>query len=246
MNVLVCNDDGILSEGIIALANFLKKENKVFVIAPDGNRSGFSHAMTFRRNITLKKTNAIDGCECYVTSGTPSDCVKLGVNFLKDIDLVCSGINEGANLGTDILYSGTVNAGIEANIHKIKAIAFSNVAQSGWNFKHNIEFIEKNFDKLLKMTSVDYVLNVNMPNLPLSEIKGVKIADTGFNEYDDGYVPSLSPDTYKLVGEPLPMRDNDLEKDVHFASLNYVTITPVVHKITDEVLINKLKKGEFI
>lgn len=246
MNVLVCNDDGILSEGIIALANFLKKGNKVFVIAPDGNRSGFSHAMTFRRDITLKRIDAIEGCECYVTSGTPSDCVKLGVNFLKDIDIVCSGINEGANLGTDIVYSGTVNAGVEANIHKIKAIAFSNVAPRGWNFGYNIEFIEKNFDKLLKIASESYVLNVNMPNIPLSKIKGIKIADTGFNEYDDGYISAGKPDTYKLVGEPLPLRDNELEKDVHFASLNYVTVTPVVHKITDESLINKLKKVEFI
>lgn len=246
MNVLVCNDDGILSEGIIALANFLKKRHNVFVIAPDGERSGFSHAMTFYRDITLIESSAIDCDKCYVTSGTPADCVKLGINFLEKIDLVCSGINKGSNLGTDIVYSGTVNAGVEANIHNIKAIAFSNVAQRDCNFNYNIDFLEEHLDKLINMASSDYVLNVNMPNVPLSEVKGIKIVAAGSNVYDDGYVASDAPNTYKLVGEQMPPKDKNIQNDVMFASLNYVTLTPVVHNFNDEKIIEKLTKGNFI
>ena len=127
MNILICNDDGIFSEGLVTLANILKKQHNITVFAPDGNRSGFSRSMSFHKDIVIKQIhNAIDGVECYSVSGTPADCVKFGVIASgKQFDLVVSGVNDGLNLGTDIIYSGTCAGAREGVIEGIPGVAIS-------------------------------------------------------------------------------------------------------------------------
>mgnify|MGYP004684230391 FL=1 len=112
MKILICNDDGINSEGIIALALMLyKKGHEITVVAPDGNRSSYSHHVNFYTDVTVRKVDFAEGIEAYALSGTPADCALYGLRGLdKEFDILCSGINVGSNLGTEVLYSGTVAA----------------------------------------------------------------------------------------------------------------------------------------
>ena len=245
MNILVCNDDGIFSEGILTLANILREKHQITVFAPTGNRSGFSRSMSFHKDVEIKKVDLIDGIECYSVSGTPSDSVRFALTkFGKKFDLVVSGINGGPNLGSDIYYSGTVNACFEANVENIPAIAFSNVALSHFKFDENAKIISKIFDKLLKVSSGSYTLNVNIPNLPENEVKGVKFCKAGVCKYSDGYIKT-GVDTYKLIGEPIPPTEKDFGTDVYYSSKNYVTVTPLCPNVNLDGVLNALKGEEF-
>ena len=244
MNILVCNDDGIFSEGLLALANILKKKgHNVIIFAPEGNRSGFSRSVSFFKEIPIKKVE-IEGFLAYSVNGTPADCCKLGLELFKDVDLVVSGINKGSNLGSDIFYSGTVNACFEASFKKVKSIAFSNVKFKDYKFDENAKFIDKYFEKLYEMSSPSFVLNVNIPNLTLNEIKGVKVCKTGHVRYNDTYVQP-SKDVYMLVGEPIPPESDDFDSDIYWSHNNYATVSPVSHYIFDSKFLNVLKDVNF-
>ena len=242
MRILVVNDDGILSEGILALANFLAKDNEVVVVAPDGNRSAFSHSLSIFKDIIVKKVEISDKFEAYSMSGTPADCVKFAMHKLNDkkFDLVCSGINKGHNLGSDTVYSGTISAGLEANFFGVPAIAFSNTAHKNCNFESNVDTLDRIFNKLLSMVSSEYTLNVNIPNE--REI-GVKIAPLGIQFYSDNYVET-GDGVYQLVGEPTDYVSSD-NCDVAYSRQGYVTITPIKYDRTDKTIIEKFKDVKF-
>ncbi len=241
MNVLVCNDDGIFSEGLITLAKLLRKKHDVTVFAPSGNRSGYSRSVSFHKNIEVLPCDFINGIDAYTVSGTPADCVKFALTaYDKKFDLIVSGINKGPNLGSDIFYSGTVNACFEANVENLPAIAFSNVGFSDYKFDESAIIIEKIFDKLLKITLKTHTVNVNIPNVNANEIKGVKFCRAGVCKYSDGYVKT-GENTYKLVGEPIPPSEADVGTDVYYSSKNYVTVTFVTHRVTDEAVLSEIK-----
>ena len=145
MRILVANDDGIESEGIKTLAKVLSKRHKVTIVAPDGNRSAFSHSLTISKNLIFKEVKVSDDFDAYTVSGTPADCVKFALHYFTDekFDMVCSGINMGNNLGSDIMYSGTVAAAVEANFLGLKSIAFSNTGRKDFDFSANAAVIEK-------------------------------------------------------------------------------------------------------
>lgn len=241
MDILICNDDGIFSEGILTLATILKDKHNVTVYAPTGNRSGFSRSMSFHKDVEIKKIDAINGVPCYSVSGTPSDCVKFAVTMHETkFDLVISGINSGPNLGSDIFYSGTVNACFEASVEGIPSIAFSNVALKDYKFDETCKIIDKIIDKLLLITSKDYVLNVNIPNVSLEEIQGVKLCSAGKCKYSDGYVKTAE-NVYKLIGEPIPPTEADFGTDVYYSAKNYVTVTPLCPNVTDYNALKDIK-----
>ena len=241
MNILVCNDDGIFSEGLKTLANILKNKHNVTVFAPSGNRSGYSRSVSFHKNIEVLSVNEIEGVKSFTVSGTPADCVKFALTTkFSDFDLVVAGINQGPNLGSDIYYSGTVNACFEANVENIPAIAFSNVGFRDYKFEENAKIIEEIFDKLVTLASGTYTLNVNLPNVNACDVNGVEFCRAGVCKYSDGYVKT-GDSTYKLIGEPIPPNENDLDTDVYYSAKNYVTVTPVTHRVTDEVVLKKLK-----
>ncbi len=240
MNVLITNDDGLTSEGLKVLADFLSKRHRVIVLAPDGNRSGCSHSLSFYKDLKFNKAFLSENYESYTLSGSPADCVKFAVHNFKDIkfDMVCTGINHGNNLGSDTNYSGTVSAGLEANFFGIPAIAFSNVGFFDLDFKSNLEFLENYFDKLFESACKDYALNVNMPN---GKAKGIKVVPLGINLYSDGYEKS-DEGFFRLVGEPLkPCGKN--ETDVLMSSKGYATVTPILYDRTDYASINKIKEN---
>ena len=179
MRILVTNDDGVFSEGIKVLAETLAEKHEVTVVAPDGNRSAFSHSLTISRSLTFRQADISDKFRSYDIDGTPADCVKFALHYFGEnaFDLVCSGINKGNNLGSDIQYSGTVAAAIEANFFGLKSIAFSNVARADFDFAANAAALREIFDDLYKKYSDEYVKNA------------------------DG--------TYKLEGEPTDFDDDE-------------------------------------
>ncbi len=243
MNILVCNDDGIYSEGLIALAKCLSRENNIIVIAPSGNMSGISHSLNFNQDIEVHEVFLDKAFKSYSVSGTPADCVKFAYYELKDfkIDLVCAGINKGSNLGTDVIYSGTVSAGLEANSLGLPAVAVSSVPFEGGDFDMCGIICLKIIDKFKEFFSSSYTLNVNVPGIKMNEIKGVKVAKLGVQVYSDQYIPT-GENSYRLIGEPLEHGFNDSDCDVEWVKAGYVSVTPIVFDKTDYRAIEKIGK----
>lgn len=246
MNILVCNDDGIDGEGLITLAlMLLKKGHKITIVAPNGNRSGYAHALTFHREFSVEKRDlsAVLGSpvEAYAIGGTPADCVKFAIAGLnKQFDLVCSGINAGSNLGSEILYSGTVACGLEAGELGVSSMAFSCTAHQNICWAEVQKSCSLAFDKLLPHISDNYTLNVNVPNLALEKTAGIKATKIGIQLYSDGYVQTR-PGYYLLGGSPLEHDRNEPDCDVEWSLKNYITITPVRRDKTDAEQLNRLK-----
>ena len=183
MNILITNDDGIRADGIIELSKELSKTHNVYVVAPDTQKSATGHAITIHNPIMLNDEYIDENICAYSISGTPADCVKIGIEALfKDIniDMVISGINNGPNLGTDVIYSGTVSAAIEGFIQNKPSIAFSlnefNVLKEKYKevSKYAAKIVNDIQDKLNLLD--DCILNVNIPN---KEVKGTKITRLG-------------------------------------------------------------------
>ena len=243
MRILVTNDDGIESEGLKALAEVLIKiGHEVTVVAPDGNRSAFSHSLSIHKNLCFKTHDFSDLCNAYTLSGTPADCVKFACHYFdkEPFDMVCSGINIGNNLGSDTCYSGTVSAGLEANFFGIKSIAFSNVSHEECDFEANKRAIAKYFDKLVSVASPAYVLNVNMPN---GKDDGIKAARLGKQLYSDEYQRNADG-TFVLTGFPVPF-DTDDDSDVVLSRNGYVTVTPIIYDRTAYEALKKIKELDF-
>ena len=182
MNILLVNDDGVYSSGILTLAKKLSVNHNVTVAAPQNQMSGTGHSMTLYGYVNFSKINILDGIDCYIVSGTPADCVKVAVNLIlpEKPDLIISGVNKGFNLGTDIVYSGTVNSALEGAVHGIKAIAVSQ--EYGLkDFEFSTNFIVKNLDEFYSFLPKDAqtILNINIPSDDLNVLKGVKFAKIG-------------------------------------------------------------------
>src|SRR3954465_1186455 len=177
MRILSSNDDGYLAPGIAALAGALAAIADIVVVAPDSNRSGASNSLSLDRPLSVQQ--AANGF--YFVNGTPTDCVHIALTGMLGFrpDLVVSGLNNGQNMGDDTLYSGTVAAATEGFLFGIPAIAFSQV-EHGWQHVDAAariarKFIERGFGMLQK----PYLLNVNIPNLPYEQIKGITATRLG-------------------------------------------------------------------
>ena len=243
MNVLVCNDDGINSEGIIALALMLsKKGHNVMVFAPDGNRSCFAHSITFFREVVIEKTQFVNDIPAFSLSGTPADCVKYAITHSKTkFDVVCSGINHGSNLGTAVHYSGTVSACFEANRLGVKAIAFSCPEYKKGDFDAVAEICVDIMERYYSSLDTTFTLNVNVPPIKIGEVvAGERITPLGERRYSDDY-EFVKENTFIVTGDPIPV-DNPEDCDVEWFYKNYVTITPVLLDRTAYSIIDRLKK----
>lgn len=249
MNILITNDDGINAQGIITLANTLAKENNIIVISPEWERSGSGHCTSLTTPLEYKEVDLIKGALCYSITGTPADCVKFGLTFLaKDkIDLVLSGINHGRNLGTDVLYSGTVGAAMEGLICGCCSAAISYAGSGGWNFEYAAMFIKNNIGNIMEYSSKKNVLNINFPPCDVSLIKGIKFTPLGREIYNDKYVIYENGNNkgYILKGYPRPTADNPPDCDITLNAQNYITVTPLTLDLTDYDKI-KNSKGNFI
>ena len=147
------------------------------VVAPESERSGSGHWTSLKSPIKVRQVKLIEGADCYALSGTPVDCVKFGISFImrEKVDLVLAGINHGRNLGTDVLYSGTVGAALEGLIMGYPAAAVSHGGSSDYDFDFAAEFIAKNAEKIRQMSGARCVININLPKGGCGQVMGVRL-----------------------------------------------------------------------
>lgn len=233
MRILVTNDDGVTSEGLLALKVALSQEHEVEVVAPDRNWSISGHNRTMDRPLRVNEVQLRDGSPAYSTDGTPSDCVALVALGLLGYrpDLVVSGINSGNNLGDDITYSGTVAAAMEALIEEIPSIAVSMNTQPIWPVDVGAAFIQRLVHQISERgLANDVLLNVNVPNLPEEQIKGVQVTRVGKRMYKDELIVRTDPrgNKYYWIGGANPPIDRlEPGTDVTAVAEGYVSITPI-------------------
>ncbi len=250
INILVSNDDSIDAAGIQELVNALSSVANVYVSAPDTQRSASGHGITVTAPIIVTEIELNNAVRAWKISGTPADCVKLGLDQLipKDvkIDMVFSGTNHGANLGTDVHYSGTVSAAMEALVANIPAVAMSldNHSPSADDFKicgeTAIKVLKAAYGKIDKNT----VLNVNVPGIDPNDIKGMKITKLGVREYDEDFSQRENPHGQKYYwysGRPVSYNGISDEFDVMANQDGYITITPLQFDMTNHGLREELK-----
>lgn len=253
MRILITNDDGLYAEGIATLARKLNEEHDVVVVAPNTERSGASHSLTYMTPLFASRAK-MPGCEeieAYHVNGTPADCAKLGLgNLVSDADIVVSGINHGLNMGTDVQYSGTVNAAMEAAMIGCPAIALSiagvcpkNIATAAQIGANAIKYAVSNPIK------PGHVLNVNVPDLPLDQLKGTKITTLCVNMGDvREYTECLDPYGRKYYWISNREKDSqpDEGSDVYWTMRGYVTLTMLkVDNADHDTMQQMLKKGEY-
>ena len=249
LKIVITNDDGINARGIHELAKSLSKIGEVTVIAPVTEQSAVGHAITMK--YPLRITEHYDNGDFfgYAVDGTPADCIKIGINNILQCkpDLVISGINHGSNTAINILYSGTVSAAREAAIMDIPAIAVSVTSHRPKHFEFAAEYAaELALQTVEKKIPAGTLLNLNVPDLPKEEIKGIKLTKQGKSKWDEKYVERVDPfggKYYWLAGE---LKELDRELDVdQFAVLNgYVSVTPVHFDLTDYKTFESMKKWD--
>jgi 5'-nucleotidase len=235
MHILVSNDDGVNAQGLLILANAMQTLAEITVIAPDRNRSGASNSLTLTHPLRVQQLEN----SFYSVEGTPTDCVHLGITGLifKTPDMVVAGINAGANLGDDTLYSGTVAAAMEGRFLGLPAIAISLVENNG-ELKHFHTAAE--VAKLLVLRLKDdplpshTILNVNVPDVPLSDIRGYLVTRLGSRHKAESVIKAQDPagKTIYWLGAAGAEADAGPGTDFHAINNNYVSITPLMLDLT--------------
>ena len=248
MNILVSNDDGINARGIKELVEALSEVADVYVCAPDGQRSAFSHAITTGRSIHASQVDFENAVAAFAMTGTPADCVKIGYRILRargiKIDMVFAGINHGSNLGTDTLYSGTVSAAIEGTICGVPAVAVSVGSHQAEYFEYAKKLAVRAVTGSEGKMTPDMVLNINVPNIPAEQVKGVKYTVIGERDYDEDISPEEAAKTeidYTYSGAPLMYEGLPDTLDVIADQEGYATITPIHRDMTYYGKIEEIK-----
>ena len=239
MKILISNDDGYQAPGIVALHDALKDLADVEVVAPEHNNSAKSNALTLHSPLYVHR--AANGFR-YV-NGTPADCVHIALTGLLGYrpDLVVSGINNGANMGDDTIYSGTVGAAMEGYLFGIPAIAFSQT-EKGWAHldaaaDKAAELVRQLLPSLegARTRQAPWLLNVNIPCRPAHEIQGFKVARLGRRHAAEAVITQVNPrgDTMYWIGSAGPAKDDVDGTDFHATQQGFATITPLQVDLTD-------------
>lgn len=236
MKILISNDDGYRAPGVIALYDALKEVAEVEVVAPEHNNSAKSNALTLHSPLYVHQGNP--GFR-YV-NGTPADCVHIALTGLLGYrpDLIVAGINNGANMGDDTIYSGTVGAAMEGFLFGIPSIAFSQVDR---DWVHLASAARKARDLVVQMErhnlvgTSPWLLNVNIPNLPYDDIRHVKLCRLGRRHAAEAVITQLSPrgETMYWIGAAGPVKDEADGTDFHATSQGHMAMTPLKVDLTD-------------
>jgi len=248
MRILLTNDDGIHARGLHSLARELSSVAELYVVAPDRERSGTGHSITVFDPIRVIKANMTEAKEAWIVGGTPVDCVKLGLSRLvANVDYVVSGINHGPNLGTDVLYSGTVSAAAEGVIMGVPSIAVSlNSYDENMEFDFAAKFT-RNVVRVAMKRGIEKktLINVNIPPLEVKDIKGIKITKLGVRNYDNLFEERQDPrgNTYYWLGGGVIKEEQEAESDVLATQEGYISITPIRLDLTDYQLIQEYRKS---
>lgn len=249
MNILVANDDGIQARGIKELVKALSEVASVYVCAPEAQRSASGHGITVSKPIIIEEDEFEHAEYALKISGTPADCVKIGKRVLEqngiEVDMVFSGINHGGNLGTDTLYSGTVSAAIEGSLLGVPSVAVSVNSHEAEHFEYACELAVEAVKKAYGKMDAKTVLNINTPNLPKEEIKGLRFTTLGPREYKEVFVPAETEDGrtgYMYTGDPVVYEDLLETIDVIADQDGYASITPLQSDLTNYKLAKEISE----
>jgi 5'-nucleotidase len=243
MHILITNDDGYLAPGIRILARYLSSVAEITVVAPDSNKSGASNSLTLTR--PLRAAMADDGF--YSVDGTPTDCVHLAISGLLDQrpDMVVSGINAGANLGDDVLYSGTVAAAMEGRFLGLPAIAVSLAGNKHDHYQTAAEITRQIIENLIKSPLPDdTILNINVPDKALPAIDSIQATRLGFRHKAESMLTQNDPHGRPVywVGPPGPAQDAGPGTDFYTVEHNQVSVTPLQIDLTRHQSIDSLQQ----
>lgn len=243
MAILVTNDDGVHSPGLIALFRAMRELGEAYIVAPDRERSAVGHSLTLHRPLKVDELRE----HVYAVNGTPTDCVVLGVSKVlpKRVRMVVSGINLGSNLGDDITYSGTVSAAIEGTIMNIPSLSVSMPGDKTFHFE-TAAFYAASIAKYImeKALPYDTFLNVNVPNLPRNQVKGIKLTRQGRRIYDNSIKDLLSPrgEKHYWIGGGEPFWEHGEDTDMNAIEGGYVSVTPVHLDFTNYKALDYLRR----
>lgn len=245
--ILLTNDDGIYSDGLKVLWRYLKKRYNVCVVVPETEKSAVAHAINLFAPLKIKRINTDKGYDGWIVNGTPVDCVKIGVSSIlkKKPDIVVSGINPRSNMGMDIFYSGTVSAAAEGAILGIPSFAVSLDCEKRYCFDTAAKITLKIIKKMegIKIPP-DTIININVPDLPLSKIKGVRITYQSKARYEEEYEERIDPrgNSYYWLKGVFRRINNERGSDVEAVKKGYVSITPLHLDLTNHNFLLSVQK----
>ncbi|MFQ5964602.1 MAG: 5'/3'-nucleotidase SurE [Candidatus Scalinduaceae bacterium] len=247
MKILLTNDDGIYSPGILELKRTMKAFGSVVVVAPDVQKSGVGHAITFSHPLRIREVFLDSEFVGYGIDGSPADCVKLGVREImqEKPELLISGINIGANVGINVLYSGTVAAAIEGAILGVPSIAISLEVSESLPDIQGAATIAKDMVSHIVRREVPRgtLLNINIPLIPKNKIRGVKITKQFSGDFDEHFDRRTDPRGgiyYWLAGTGWPEEDV-VGTDMHALKEGYISITPLRYDLTDRDFLKEIE-----
>jgi 5'-nucleotidase len=233
MRILLSNDDGYFAPGLERLAADLAPHAEITVVAPERDRSGASNSLTLDRPLTVRRAPS----GFFFVNGTPTDCVHLAVTGLLDElpDMVISGINHGANMGDDTIYSGTVAAATEGYLLGIPSIAVSLTSKTGHHFETAAKVVADLISRHRRKPSGAWLLNVNVPDVPATDIKGVRVTRLGKRHKAESVVKTETPrgETCYWVGAAGAAADAGEGTDFHAVGLGFVSVTPLQVDLTN-------------
>ncbi|MBT3507039.1 MAG: 5'/3'-nucleotidase SurE [Methylococcales bacterium] len=243
MKILLSNDDGYFAKGLLVLAAALKERADITIVAPDKNRSAASNSLTLELPLRAFEIEP----NFYKVDGTPTDCVHLAITGLVETepDMVIAGINHGANMGDDVLYSGTLAAATEGRFLGFPAIAISLASNEPQYFETAAEVAVYLLRRIQeKPLAQDVVLNVNVPDIPVAELKGYQVTRLGQRHKSEPVIKSQDPRGRPIywVGPPGLARDDGFGTDFDAVRNNYVSITPLQLDLTRYELMNDLSE----
>ena len=252
MRILLTNDDGIDAPGIEALKDGLKGRYELAVAAPADERSATSHSISLGKDLRVREY-VKDGIAHYAVYGTPVDCVKFALSEIEGFkaDLVLSGINQGANTGVSVYYSGTISAAREAMINRVPAMAISLCSRESRDFRGAMQITQRLTESFFKACfPPDVLLSVNVPALPPEKIAGVKITKQAASRFIEEFIyrsASGAEKVYRLAGE-IEVDETDGTSDEEAVLEKYISVTPLRIDLTDHktlgVLENWLKQNK--
>ncbi len=243
MKILVSNDDGFQATGIVTLANCLSEIATVTVVAPDRNRSAASNSLTLDAPLRVQQADN----KFYYVNGTPTDCVHLAITGLldHDPDMIVAGINAGANLGDDVLYSGTVAAATEGRFMGLPAIAVSLVGNTLSHYETAARVVLQLVRRMQhKRLSADMLLNINVPDVPYDELTGMEVTRLGHRHKAEPTIKEMDPRGHPIywVGPPGAEQDAGPGTDFYAIAQRRVSITPLSVDLTRYDLLDQLSE----
>ncbi len=241
MRILLSNDDGYQARGLRTLAERLAATADVTVVAPDRNRSGASNSLTLETPLRVERAEE----NVYYVNGTPTDCVHIAINGLlaEPPDMLISGINHGANLGDDVLYSGTVAAAMEGRFLGIPAIAVSLVLAEGEHYETAADLVARLVERTrAEPLPPETILNVNVPDLPAGAVKGIRTTRLGFRHKSEPAIKTLDPKNRPVywIGAAGAGQDAGPGTDFHALAAGYVSVSPLKVDLTAHTALEPL------